>query len=239
MIDTPGAPRPARRKYRFGVGLFIAIILLAAGALFFHSKDWHPSDAAYPLQGIDVSNHQGTIDWIMLPGQGVDFAYIKATEGGDFVDKSFARNWEGAGNVGIKRGAYHFFTLCRPGSEQADNFIATVPADPDALPPVVDLEYMGNCAQRPKITDLRAELQAYLDKVEAHFGKPTVLYLTEEFDVAYKVSTTFDRPLWLRSLVFEPDFGARPWTIWQASNFRLLEGIEGRVDWNAMRGLED
>ena len=61
-----------------------------------------------------------------------------------------------------------------------------------------------------------------------------MLYLTEEFDRAYGISARFDRPLWLRSIVLEPDFGARPWTIWQASNFHRLDGIEGRVDWNAM-----
>jgi lysozyme len=71
--------------------------------------------------------------------------------------------------------------------------------------------------------------------VEAHYGKPVLLYLTEEFDSAYRVSARVKRTLWLRSLVTEPSFGARPWHIWQASNFRRLDGIEGRVDWNAMR----
>lgn len=167
--------------------------------------------------------------------QGVDFAYIKATEGGDHVDSEFAANWRGARRFGIARGAYHFFTLCRSGAEQADNFIATVPLEHDALPPAVDLEYMGNCAGRPPVADVAAELKAYLSKVEARYDQKAVLYLTEEFDRAYGISARFDRPLWLRSLVFEPDFGARPWAVWQASNFRRLRGINGRVDWNVMR----
>lgn len=162
----------------------------------------------------------------------VDFAYIKATEGGDHVDRLFKANWDGAGKAGIKRGAYHFFTLCRSGKDQAANFIVNVPVDPNALPPVVDLEYLGNCKERPKVADLHKELTDYLALVEAHSGKPAMLYLTEEFDVAYDVSSRVNRPLWLRSIITKPDFGARPWTIWQVSQFRNVQGIKGGVDWN-------
>ena len=237
----PNAPRPKRQrkpksKNKRGCGLFIVPLVLATFYGFMEAKNWHPSEEAYPVQGIDVSHHQGAIDWSLLPDQGVDFAYIKATEGGDFVDPLFAENWDAAGESGIARGAYHFFTLCKPGAEQAANFIATVPQDESALPPVVDLEYMGSCAERPKLGDVRAELGDYLRLVEAHYGKPAVLYLTEEFDEAYAISENFDRPLWLRSLVLEPEFGARDWTFWQVSNFRQLEGVQGRVDWNVMQG---
>ena len=237
----PNAPRPKRQrkpksKNKRGCGLFIVPLVLATFYAFMEAKNWHPSDEDYPAQGIDVSHHQRVIDWSLLAEQGVDFAYMKASEGGDFVDPRFAENWAAAGEAGIARGAYHFFTLCKPGAEQAANFIATVPRDERALPPAVDLEYMGNCAERPKLGDVRAELGDYLRLVEAHYGKPAVLYLTEEFDEAYAISENFDRPLWLRSLVLEPEFGARDWTFWQVSNFRQLEGVQGRVDWNVMQG---
>lgn len=229
--------RPRRRRATLGFGLLLALLVTLAGGAVLYSKAWHPSESAYPLQGIDISHHQGAIDWAALPAQGVDFAYLKATEGGDFTDPDFTANWDAAGRAGISRGAYHFFTLCRPGAEQADNFIASVPVMPGALPPAIDLEFMGNCTTRPAIADVKGELRAFLARVAAHYGQPAVLYLTEEFDDAYHVSAAIDRPLWLRSLVLEPRFGARRWTIWQASNFRMLDGIEGRVDWNVMRGV--
>ena len=213
----------------------LLLLALAALGLWTYAGRWHPSERHFPRQGIDVSHHQGTIEWPMLPSQGVDFAYIKATEGGDHRDSRFAANWAGARDAGIARGAYHFFTLCRPGRDQAANFIATVPNDPDALPPAVDLEYLGNCGGRPSVRDLHAELATFIRQIEAHYRKPILLYLTEEFDTAYRVSARIPRPLWLRSLVLEPDFGARPWAIWQASNFRRLRGIEGRIDWNIAR----
>ena len=196
---------------------------------------WQPSDSRYPLQGIDVSHHQGAIDWARLPAQGVDFAYIKASEGGDHRDPAFAANWEGARKAGIQRGAYHFFTLCRPGAEQAANFIATVPADPDALPPAVDLEFLGNCSRHISPAEFHAQLATFLHLVEGRYRKPVILYLTNEFDRTYQVSAHVDRPLWLRSLVFEPHFAKRPWRLWQASNFRRLDGISGRIDWNVAR----
>lgn len=214
-----------------GLGLSAAAALAAPWL----AGRWHPSRAQFPRQGIDVSHHQGTIDWQALRAQQVDFAYIKASEGGDFTDPAFARNWRAAAEAGIARGAYHFFTLCRSGAEQAAHFIATVPVDADALPPAVDLEYLGNCAGHPKVTDFHRELEQFLAPVEAHYGKRAVLYTTAEFDRAYQLSARWDRPLWLRSLVFEPGYAARPWRIWQVSNFRRLDGIEGRVDWNVER----
>ena len=211
----------------------VAIFAAACPATAGHG--WRPSERRYPYQGIDVSHHQGHIAWAKLPRQGVDFAYIKASEGGDLRDDAFAANWAGARRAGIARGAYHYFTLCRPGADQAANFIAAVPADSDALPAAIDLEDMGPCPRPLAPADFRAELATFIALVEARFGKPVLLYLTEEFDRTYAISAHFNRPLWLRSMFWQPDFGARPWAMWQASNFRRLDGIGGRVDWNVAR----
>lgn len=212
----------------------LVVALLAAAVLWFAPR-WHPSGRTFPTQGIDVSHHQGRIAWSLLPRQGVDFAYIKASEGGDFRDRLFAENWRGARTAGIPRGAYHFFTLCRPGADQAANFIAAVPREADVLPPAVDLEHLGNCSRRVTVDAFHAELNAFIGRVEPHYGKSVLLYLTAEFDETYEVSARVNRPLWLRSLVLQPSFGTRRWQLWQVSNFRKLRGIDGRVDWNVMR----
>jgi lysozyme len=222
-------------KSRTGPILVLAGAAAAGLALWFGASAWHQSETEFPVQGIDVSHHQGRIDWGRLRAQGVDFAYIKASEGGDFRDPRFAENWAGARAGGIRRGAYHFFTLCRPGAVQAGNFNAAVPAEADAMPPAVDLEFGGNCSARPERTALLNELAAFINVVEKRSGQSVVLYLTEEFDAFYRISHALDRPLWLRSLVRRPGYGARPWHMWQASNFRRIDGIEGRVDWNVMR----
>ena len=73
----------------------------------------------YPVHGIDLSRFQSSIDWPTARANGVNFAFIKATEGGDLVDPMFDQHWRSAGAAEVKRGAYHFFYHCRPAAEQA------------------------------------------------------------------------------------------------------------------------
>ena len=104
---------------------FASIWLIAASSAATARGGWRPSERKYPYQGIDISHHQGHIAWAKLPRQGVDFAYIKATEGSDHVDRRFSRNWHASHRAGIHRGAYHFFRLCGSGRAQAANFVRT------------------------------------------------------------------------------------------------------------------
>jgi lysozyme len=218
--------------------LWIVLILAAVIPVASNAdaaQGWRPSPRYYPSQGIDVSHHQGHIAWTKLPRQGVDFAYIKATEGADHADRRFSINWRAAQAAGVRRGAYHFFTLCRSGRDQAAHFLRHVPAEAGALPPAVDLEFPGNCKYRPSRAKFHRELGDFLEIVEARYGKRAVLYTTRVFDKHYRVSDTFERPLWLRSLRSEPRFGARGWTIWQSTSARRLDGVRGHVDWNVAR----
>jgi lysozyme len=166
----------------------------------------------------------------------IDFAYIKATEGGDFVDERFEQNWEGAGASGLDRGAYHFFTLCRPGDEQADNFLHTVPSDPDALPPVVDLELSGNCADRPDQDWIEHELGTFVDRVESASGQTVVLYVSADFDARYHVKALLDRPVWHQQILLRPDGDG--WWMWQVQARAAIDGIPGGTDLNIMRAQQ-
>ncbi len=219
------------RQIILGVSGIAVLALLA----FFFARSWTPSRENYPVQGVDVSHHQGAIDWNRVRADGVDFAYIKATEGADMRDARFNENWRGSEQAGIKRGAYHFFTLCRLARDQAENFIALVPRDEDALPYALDLEFGGNCSARPARGVVISEIATFIQMVEAHSEKPMVIYMTKEFEDQYKVSEAIDRSLWLRSIFFPPDYATHPWVMWQANNQRAVNGISGSVDWNVVR----
>lgn len=195
-------------------------------ALFWRS--YRPSIERYPLRGIDVSHHQHAIDWSRVAADDVAFAYIKSTEGGDYRDDAFAHNWREARAAGLAVGAYHFFTFCRAGAEQADNVLATVPVQADALPLAVDLEFGGNCGRAPSPDALRRELDAFLAKVEPAYGKRVVFYLTSDALDAYAVALP-PRALWRRSLLREPD-PLSQWRIWQYHNRGRVDGIDGPVD---------
>ncbi|TGK27554.1 lysozyme [Leptospira gomenensis] len=225
------------------------ILTLGSGVVafsFYKSFDlgllWfvYPSESTYPIRGIDVSNHQGSIDWSSVPKKNVSFVYVKSTEGGDFKDKSFSANWNGARRHGFKVGAYHFFTLCKTGAEQAENFIQTVPNLPDSLPPVVDLEFVGNCKERPKVENVQREISVFLDRIDAHYNSKTILYLTNEFIEKYLKDGFFDHPVWIRNIFMHPNtFSSVEWIIWQYSSRARVEGISGPVDMNVLNGTLD
>src|SRR5215213_4916488 len=82
----------AHRKWMVLSGALTTVASAAAA----QDSGWRPSEQHYPYQGVDVSHHQGHIAWAKLPPQGVDFAYIKATEGADHVDRRFWINWNAA-----------------------------------------------------------------------------------------------------------------------------------------------
>ena len=215
--------------------LWLTLLLGLAALLYIYARQWAPPRGSYPVQGIDVSHHQGVIDWPLVKADGVDFAYIKASEGADFRDSRFTANWRESKAAGLDRGAYHFFTLCRLARDQAENFIALVPRDKAALPHALDLEFGGNCAARPARDVVIAEIATFIQMVEAHSEKPVMLYITKEFEAEYRVSEAIDRPLWLRNILFPPDYASHPWVMWQASNMRSVDGIGGQVDWNVVR----
>ncbi len=196
---------------------------------------YEPDRAAFPVRGIDVSHHQGPIDWTQAAAGGVDFAYIKATEGATFQDPRFADNSRQAAKAGVKWGAYHFFTLCRKARDQAANYIATVPKGAPSLPPAVDLEFGGNCAARPLRKHVLAEIRELLGALEAHYGMRPVIYATSEFFERYLAGEFPDHGFWLRSIVFQPRYGTDDWLIWQFHNRGSRPGVNGPVDLNVFR----
>lgn len=196
--------------------------------------NYRPGLDAGQTYGIDVSHHQGEIDWEQVADDEIEFAYIKSTEGGDWVDPKFVENWNNAVDANIKVGAYHFFTLCRDGETQAKNFLNTVSKveeQGDGLPLAVDIELGGNCADPPSNDVIEQELEIFLEIVEAEKNEASVLYILEGFD--FLDSEILDRPRWRRSILLKPS--ESDWFVWQFSGKSRVDGIEGDVDLNVYR----
>jgi lysozyme len=194
------------------------------------------------VHGVDVSRWQGDIDWSELRRQGANFAYIKATDGGDHLDPLFARNWRQADKAGIKRGAYHFFYWCRTAGEQADWFIRNVPRVAGALPPVLDVEWNGEsrCRKRPSRERVLEKMQVFLDKLEAHYGQRPIIYTAPDFYRDNLKGAFPNHPFWLRSVAAHPAkvYPGRDWVFWQYSGSGLSHGVKGRIDLNVFHGDE-
>jgi len=230
----PGDDRSSMRRWAIRIGAPLVLLAVAAGIFWWvFVPHWRPPLRDGERYGIDVSSHQGAIDWSAVAADEIAIAYIKATEGGDFVDRNFAANWAGAGAAGLERGAYHFFTLCRPGAEQAANFLAVAPPDPAALPPAVDLELAGNCRDRPPEAAVAAELEAFLEVVEAAWDRPALLYVGDDWDRRYPTRDRLPHDLWHFRFLRRPDVDG--WTVWQVHGFARVQGIEGGVDLDVVR----
>ena len=194
-----------------------------------------------PVQGIDVSNWQGNIEWERVRAAGTDFVFIKATEGGDYLDPKFHRNWQGAKRVGIPRGAYHMVYWCRPAHEQALWFVLNVPNEPDALPPVLDLEWNGhsrNCPKKIPARLAREKISILLEAMERHTGKRPIIYTDITFHREVMEGHFRGYNYWLRSVAAEPHrrYRNRPWLFWQFSTTGHVPGIKGPVDRNTFNG---
>lgn len=204
-------------------------------------EDPFPRPTDFDVHGIDVSKYQGEIDWDSVRTAGVRFAWIKATEGGDHIDAKFARNWVAAKAAGVPRGAYHFVYWCRPAEEQAAWFTANVPNDPDALPPVLDVEWNGHsktCAKRVPRDVAIGEMKTILAAMERAYGKKPVIYTAVDFHRDVMKGEFTEYPIWVRSVKYHPSvkYGDRRWKFWQHTAEGRVAGIRGNVDRNAFNG---
>lgn len=198
----------------------------------------------YAVHGTDVARFQGRIDWPEARKAGIEFAWIKATEGGDRLDPQFGDNWSGAARAGVARGAYHFFYFCRPAIEQAQWYIRNVPKTRGALPPVLDMEwtpFSPTCTIRPPAEHIRAEALVFLRALEAHYGTKPLIYSTPDFFERNRMDLLTGYEFWLRSTAGHPSrtYPGHRWTIWQYTGSGLAPGFYTDVDLNAFNGSRD
>ncbi len=197
---------------------------------------------AYPVHGIDVAKYQTGIDWQAARANGVNFAFIKATEGGDRVDEMFRDHWRGAGRAGVRRGAYHFFYHCRPAIEQARWFIRHVPKTAGMLPPVLDMEwtpFSPTCTIRRTPEEIRRDAAIFIRALTAHYGVRPILYTSIDFFEDNQMWRGRRRFLAARGGQAPADlYDGHPWTFWQYTSTGLVPGIPGKVDINVFAGSE-
>ena len=201
--------------------------------------------AEFSIHGVDVSKYQGDIDWQAVKESGVAFAFIKATEGGDNIDPKFQQNWEGAKAAGVPHGAYHFVYWCRPPGEEIAQFKRIAPADPDALPPVLDVEATPTsrtCKRTLYREEVLEDMRKMLEDMERHYGKKPIIYTSVDFYQSILHSDALsDYPIWVRSTKYHPTvrYGSRKWTFWQYRSDGNVPGIRGNVDQNCFHGSHD
>lgn len=195
----------------------------------------------YKVHGIDVSHHQGDIDWTAIKATEkqefpIRFAFMKATEGGDYKDRRFVENFRKAGEVGLVRGAYHFYNPNTDPITQADFFISQVKLKKGDLAPVLDIE------RKPRDkAQLQADLKKFLNRLEQHYGVKPIIYTSFKYKTRYLDAPEFDDyPFWIAHYYVDMLSYEGAWQFWQHTDYGTVPGIGVNVDLNVFNGsLED
>ena len=219
-----------------------------------------PASGAPTPVGIDVSRFQGTIDWSLVAGSGVDFAFVQASRGSGFdcavkpdqcgADPYFLANRTNAVAAGLRIGPYHRAfatggTLAAARTDavaEADVFLASVGSlQSGNLVPVLDVEtpFTGLDANR-----LRTWIRVWVKRVAKRLGRKPMIYTNASSWSATGNTTEFAKakyPLWVaewgvsKPSVPATNWGGRGWSVWQYTSSGTVAGISGRVDLNRLR----
>lgn len=213
--------------------LITLLLALSVGACGGGSPEaTYPDPAKYPVRGIDISAHNGDMDFDKVKGEGYEFVFIKATEGGTFRDKKFVDNHREALAAGLKVGAYHFFRFDIPGYIQGLNFASAIEGRHLDLPAVIDLEEWTNPNEQATglIVDRLGEM---IDHLESR-GHRVMVYTNKNGYERFIRPLPRSVDLWICSLGAEPDRGE--WTFWQSTHRGSVAGSDRLVDINAFAG---
>lgn len=186
--------------------------------------------------GIDISSHQGSVDFNKVKDANATFLFAKATQGNTYIDPKYQDNYTGARAAGLIVGAYHYFMTDDEPDTQFNNFTSVVSLSSGDLPPVVDIEALANNS----LPDLKDKLQKFLDLLEQKYGAKPIIYSGKNFANEY-LTDLGSYPLWLAEYeVTQPTLpkGWTTWTFWQWTQSGTIAGIEGPVDQSRFQGTK-
>jgi len=197
---------------------------------WFHPKPY--SIKNFNVFGIDVSRYQGSIDWNAVVNSGIDFAYIKCSEGISLSDSNYEYNHKNAKKAGLLTGVYHFFRPKQSGNQQAEWFLSNYREKLNDLPVMIDVEQLDNVSP----TKMRAELYSFIHKIEKHTQKKIVIYSGKNFYTNHLQGYFNDKILWIANYNPYPQIGNLNWMFWQYTEIGRVPGINHKVDINVFNG---
>ena len=182
------------------------------------------------FDGIDISKHQGTINWEELKKNSkIKFVFIKATEGSDYVDPRYHENIRNARKHGFKVGSYHFLSTRSAATTQFYNFIRTAKREDQDLLPIIDVERLSPWSPQ----QLRDSIKVFADLIEDYYGCKPLIYTSEKFFSSNLGRAFADYPLFIAKYSnSQPNIGYK-WILWQFADnglFKSVKGNGGRVD---------
>ncbi len=219
------------------IGYFIFLIIFPNPNKWTYIKEFGIKlPLKHIIHGIDVSHHNGKIDWEKVKALEVDeikinFAFIKASEGTNITDKDFKRNWKEAREKEIVRGAYHYYIPWRDPESQVAIFKKNVSLKSGDLPPVLDIEENSLNHDNKIIKDIGT----WLRLIENYYGMKPIIYTNQSYFNKFIKGNFENYPLWIA------DYSKTDLTLydkkllyfWQYSKKGKIEGIDEEVDINS------
>lgn len=182
----------------------------------------------YPCCGIDLSAHNGDVDFRRVARHGVDFAILKATEGASWRDTTFERNYARALDAGMRVGAYHFFRFDVEGWRQSVNLLGALGGRHLDLPVAIDVEEWGNPSDRTT-EEIVANLRSLVELLRQN-GREPMIYTNKNGYYRFVRGRFDDVALWICSFSTPALADAGRWTLWQHSHVGHIPGVRGHVD---------
>jgi lysozyme len=235
-----------KKKAKSMVWLFVTLGAIIICILFFYvTQKNKPIPSAsfrkvvpkgFPTIGIDVSHHQGEIDWDKLFNKSgydslIHFVYCKATEGNTHFDRQWERNRSILNDLGIPNGAYHFFTTKEDARPQAIHFLNRWKKRDIDLPPVLDVETEGISDE-----DLIEKMKSWLNYVEHKTGMRPIIYTSRHFYETKFQNVFLNHKFWIAA------YSGKPTCIndnriihWQFSENGRIPGTNEKVDLNVSK----
>lgn len=211
-------------------------------AHFTKNEDGTITYSGQALYGIDVSAHQGEIDWSAAAADGVEFAFLRIgyrgySAGALNLDEQFEANLTGAQSQGIQVGIYFFSQAVNEeeAREEARQVISWLEdKDLEGCTVAYDWEHIENDeARTDEVTGetVTACAQAFCETIQAG-GYAPMLYCNGMLGyLSYDLAQLTDLPLWYAEYGDYPSY-AYEVTVWQYSESGTVSGIEGSVDRN-------
>lgn len=195
------------------------------------------------VYGLDVSHHQGEINWSKVKEHGIVYVYLKATQNTHFKDPKFSKNRIEATANCVHNGAYHFYVSGENPTVQAENFITTVDSLVRGdLPPVLDLEELG-IQQGVNVDTYQQNVLIWLGIVEKKWGVKPIIYTDTFFANKYLNNKEFaEYPFWIAQYTknekptIPNTWSGKTWTFWQRSDRKKINGIKSKVDFDLFNG---
>ena len=232
--------RRFRRKYARQITAICIILVFVLGIKFANKyldpvpvpvERWTTETSTADYHGIDVSKHQGKINWDKVAeDHNIQFAYIKATEGESIQDSRYKENVRNARRVGIKVGSYHYFIGRKSAKEQFRNFQKLVSRKEQDLLPCVDVEEKGNSTIGR--AELQANLKEFLELVKDEYGQYPVIYSQYSFYNDMLAPEFNDYFIFIARYSSQKPVlkGQGTYRMWQYSERGKVNGIKGHVD---------